>query len=317
MSDGGGLLRDDEGRLRSGWRLLLFLLLALALQVLGSSLLALVPLPEERLATVVRTGVTLAAAIGAGLLLLRTLDQRPPGALGFHLTRSAGPEMLWGLGVGAAILVAVLLPMAATGLVAFSGDTGTLGGWAATLTLGLAFLAIPAAAEEAVFRGYPFQVVTEGLGPAGATLLFSGLFAVGHANNPNVGWIALVNIGLAGVLLSVVYLRSRSLWAATGVHLGWNWAMAVAFDMPVSGLELVDTPLYDVAAVGPSWITGGAFGPEAGLAGTVAFVLGMVLVLKLPAFREAEGVRRTRPLVDRRLRSRDELALEGKAGGLS
>jgi uncharacterized protein len=38
--------------------------------------------------------------------------------------------------------------------------------------------------------------------------------------------LGLANIFLAGVMLAVAYLRTRSLWFATGVHLGWNWTMA-------------------------------------------------------------------------------------------
>lgn len=291
----GGVLRDAEGRLRSGWRILLFLVIAFAIQVLGSSLLLLLPLGSGPATMVATTAVTLVAAVAAGIQLLRTVDRRPAGALGFHLSRSAAPELLWGLLLGAAILVAVVVPQLVFGTLELRSDPGDVASWAGTMLLGLGLLAIPAAAEEAVFRGYPFQALTEGVGPIAATVIFSGLFAAGHANNPNVGWIAVANIFLAGVLLSFVYLRTRSLWSATGVHLGWNWAMAVGFDLPVSGLELVDTPLYDVAESGPDWVTGGAFGPEAGIAGTLAFGLGMLLVWRLPAFRESEAVRRLEP----------------------
>lgn len=305
-------LRGEGGRLRSGWRILLFVAVALPIQVLGASLFTGVgPGPGS---IVAQTSVTLVAAVIAGGLLLRLIDRRSAEALGFHMRRSAGPEAFWGFAVGVGILLAVAGPLTLLGMLQLGSDAGSLSDWMATLAMGLAMLAVPAAAEEALFRGYPFQALTEGIGPTAAVVLFSGLFAAGHANNPNVGWIALANIFLAGLLLSLAYLRTLSLWSATGLHLGWNWAMAVALDLPVSGLELVDTPLYDVVEAGPDWITGGAFGPEAGMAGTVAFLLGMVLVWKLPAFQPSEEVRRLEPLVDRGPRRGGAVAVDSEGG---
>src|SRR5690606_12477457 len=116
----------------------------------------------------------------------------------------------------------------------------------------------------------------------------------------NANAFAVANIFLAGVLLSVAYLRTRSLWFATAVHLGWNWTMASLLDLPVSGLEMLNTPLYEPAVSGPDWITGGAFGPEGGLIGLVGFGLALAAVGWLPQFREAPEMRALGPLVDRR-----------------
>jgi hypothetical protein len=93
-------------------------------------------------------------------------------------------------------------------------------------------------------------------------------------------------------------LQTRSLWFATAVHLGWNWTMATLFDLPVSGLRLVDTPLYDASVHGPLWLTGGGFGPEGGLVATGGFVLMMLAVWRVPGLAEPDELRRLRPLVD-------------------
>jgi hypothetical protein len=109
---------------------------------------------------------------------------------------------------------------------------------------------------------------------------------------------AIVNIFLAGVLLSLAYVRTRSLWFATGLHAGWNWTMASLFGFPVSGLSIVDTPLYDARETGADWWTGGAFGPEAGLAGTLAVLAGVLWLWRTRALAESERMRARRPLVD-------------------
>jgi membrane protease YdiL (CAAX protease family) len=216
---------------------------------------------------------TLFAAIVVGVLLLRLVEKRPASDLGFAVDLEAGPEFGLGTLVGILALVLACVVLLIVGGLRFAEDSGDWRIWGASVLTSLIFLAVPAAAEEALFRGYPFQKLVEGFGAPAATLVASAAFAIAHARNPAVNGFALFNIFLAGVVLSVAYLRTKSLWYATGVHLGWNWAMAGLLDLPVSGLELFDVPLYEPLDRGPAWLTGGAFGPEAGLAGVIGLAL--------------------------------------------
>lgn len=289
-----------DGRVRSGWRILLFAALFLIFLILGGGLLTLVPPADLRTALFWQGVVGLAAAIAAGAILLRRVDGRRVGALGFAWTGQAPRELLWGTMVGAASLGVVTAGLAAAGWLGYRPDEGTVGLYIATLATDFLIFAFAAAAEEAVFRGYPFQALVEGIGPVAATVLSSAAFALAHGANPNVGTIALINIFLAGVLLSAAYLRTRSLWFATAVHMGWNWSMASLFDLPVSGIAEFETPLYEPVLTGPDWVTGGAFGPEGGLGATVAFLVAILAVLKLPGLGEAPEMKALGPLVDRR-----------------
>lgn len=236
------------------------------------------------------------AAVAAGALLIRWLDRRPAGALGIGWTSRTVWEIGVGLAIGAGALVFAVALMVLVGGLRYTAQPGDVIGWLTTVATGFGGLAIPAFAEEALFRGYAFQVLVQALGGPIATLLASPLFAAAHAQNPNVDAFALVNIFLAGVLLSVAYLRTRSLWFATAVHLGWNWAMALPFDLPVSGQMLYDTPLYEPVLAGPRWLTGGEFGPEAGVVGTLAFGVALAAVLSTPGVKVAPEMRSLRPL---------------------
>lgn len=233
-------------------------------------------------------GLSLFAALGAGWFLLAALDGRPPRALGFALQRCAPGEALGGVLLGGVILAAVVGLMAAAGWLAYHSEPGTAGGMVTAWISGLLLLLLPAAFEEALFRGYAFQALVDGFGPVPAVLVGSVVFAGAHVWNPHVVPLALLNIFLAGVLLSAAYLRRRSLWLSTGVHIGWNWAMASVAELPVSGLAFLHTPLYGVVERGPDWITGGRFGPEGGLAGTAAFLLGLALLRLVPRAGAAE-----------------------------
>lgn len=256
---------------------LLFVLLAGGL----GGLTALAPLPIGWRVALGGTAWLLAAVL-AGAVTLRWLDGRSWRVLGFAPSRRAPGELAGGVGLGAALLLLAVVPLVLVGLVGFRAEAGGLAGYLASLAGGMFVLAAPAAAEEALFRGYPFQVLARAGGAGFAVLTTSAAFAALHGSNPNVGTIALANIFVAGVLLALVYLRTDSLWAATGVHLGWNWAMAVPLDLPVSGLNWIDTPALDAVVGAPAWLTGGAFGPEGGLCATLALLVGTALLWRVP-----------------------------------
>lgn len=295
--DADGVFHNDSG-LRAGWRIGIFVALFIGLTLAGQLTLSLLPPgPEEWLGLLVAT----AAALTAGVICITRLDGRPAGALGFPLRPAAARESLFGLIVGSLLIAAAVALLLLTGSAAFVAEAGGARSYLWTLGWQLAFFTLAAAVEELLFRGYPFQALVDGIGAWPATLLASAAFALAHAGNPNVTEIGLANIFLAGVLLSIAYLRTRSLWFATGVHVGWNWMMATVFDLPVSGLTRFDTPLYDAIETAPDWWSGGAFGPEAGLVGTLVLIGGMLWLLRSRRVTPAAYVRELRPLAVERL----------------
>ncbi|MEJ2679815.1 MAG: CPBP family intramembrane metalloprotease [Gemmatimonadota bacterium] len=260
-----------DGQLRGLWRFLLFGVLFFGLLQLE---IWVVPPPAAwgmRGALAWQGALMLLAAVAAGAMVLAT-EGGTAGDLGFRWRPQTPRELGVGFVIGGgAIAVAVLL-LAVAGQVRYAAEAGGGGAYARTLAVGLAVLALPAAAEEAIFRGYPLQTLARSVGPVTATVMMSAAFAAAHVWNPQVGPVALLNIFLAGVMLSMAYLWSRSLWFTSAVHLGWNWTMALPLSLPVSGLHMFDTPLYQ-AVVRPGWLSGGAFGPEGGLAGTLGFLV--------------------------------------------
>lgn len=244
------------------------------------------------------SAVTAAAALLTGVVMMRWVEGRSPLALGLAVGRGTAAEVGRGIVIGVASLAVAAALMLVLGDLRYMPRPGGTAQWVATVGSDLGTFAVAAFAEEALYRGYPFQVLARTAGPVAATVIASAAFAAGHAGNPNVDAFALLNIFLAGVLLSAAYLRTRSLWFATAVHLGWNWCMASLFDLPVSGLTMFDTPGYDALVSGARWVSGGAFGPEGGVVGTVALVLALVAVLRMRSVRPTGRTIATRPLVD-------------------
>ena len=283
--------------LRAGWRILGYLLLGAGAAIVLATIARGLGVPDGIAANAT---VLLLSALLAGWGMLVLVDRRRPGALGFALEPAAARDSAVGLGIGGALLGAAVALLAVAGMARWVADTGSTPEYVAALARSFAFFAVAAAMEEAVFRGYAFQALVQGTGVWPAVLGTSALFAFGHANNPNVTPVALANIFLAGVMLAVAYLRTRSLWFATALHLGWNWTMASLLDFPVSGFHM-DTPLYDARETGPDLLTGGTFGPEAGLPATAAIVLATAWMWRTRRLGPSPRMRSLRPLVDVRM----------------
>lgn len=290
--------RLPRGRLQAGWRILLWAVLLLLFYVAGQYAVSMLPGMPLGWATYIFLS---AAGLMAGWAVLTGLDGRPPGALGFAFSRAAISESVTGFGLGAGLIATAVILLLVTGSAAFAPDSGSAADYLSSLAWTLLYFWLAAAYEEVWFRGYGFQALVEGVGAWPAVIVSSALFSLLHGGNPNIDAAAFANIFLAGVMLAVAYLRTRSLWFATALHAGWNWSMASLFAFPVSGLNLIDTPLYDAVETGADWWTGGEFGPEAGLAGTFVLLIGLLVLVRGPAPREAPRMRALGPIVDRRL----------------
>jgi uncharacterized protein len=283
---------NNFGRLRSGWRLLVFVLAYFAVFFLITSALrvpyvllyGVIPnLPyAEFIENFIFRFALLATALIAGYLCLKFLEGLPWRALGLTLHEHWFRDLLVGSVIGiASLAVGVGVALIGGGLKFHLNSTGSAAGVARALLSSGALFVIAALAEEAMARGYPLQTFTRAHLTRLGVLLTSLFFAMLHLFNPNVFPVALVNTTLAGVWLAVAYLRTRSLWFPLGVHWAWNWALGSLFGLPVSGLHLVSHPLLQATDAGPTWLTGGSYGLEGGVAGTIALLLSTLFIWRI------------------------------------
>ena len=296
-----------DGRLRSGWRVALYAIVARLAQIIAAIVFGLAVgvilfvawsgagwTPEQVLERLVEELSTVATfspfAFGfrlwETLILLvivfvfrRLLDRRSFRALGFQLSRGWWQEALLGF---AFILVAwsVIFVLALIfGAATIAGFAWERAGWLAVfgaLVYGLLFSVLVGIAEETDARGYMLQNLAEGIRFVPAVIVSSAYFAVLHLLNPGAGWTSTVGIFFAGVMLALGYYVTGRLWFSIGMHAAWNFAEGPLFGFPVSGLDMGG--LFRLNITGPDWLIGGAFGPEAGgLA--VAVEIAMIAIL--------------------------------------
>jgi len=111
-----------------------------------------------------------------------------------------------------------------------------------------------------------------------AWAISSVVFGLLHGSNPNASWISTVNIIIAGIFLGLGMVLTGNLSISIGLHITWNFFQGNVFGFPVSGTRTGAT-LIATELVGPEWLTGGAFGPEAGVLGLAAMLIGSLLMV--------------------------------------
>ena len=130
---------------------------------------------------------------------------------------------------------------------------------------------IQGATEEIVTRGWLLNVLSTKYNIGVGILISSTLFGLMHLTNPNVNYIAVINIILVGLFYGLYVIKTNDLWAVCGMHSAWNFAQGNIFGFKVSGLDVSVGSLIDLNLVGSDFVTGGIFGPEAGI--TATFIL--------------------------------------------
>ena len=281
---------NDVGRMRSGWRALLFCAAVAVISILLATVLRfgyvlLLNFGPSRpyapfVADLIFRFTILGTALGAGYLCARWLENLPWRSLGLTFHQGWVRDLLIGCAIGfAALAVAVGIAAAAGGLrFSFDGGSGVAMPLLRSFVGTLVILFVAALAEEALFRGYGLQTLARAKLAWLGLLLTSVPFGLAHLSNPNVVFVAtFTNTALAGVWLGVAYLRTRSLWFPLGVHWSWNWALGWFFGLPVSGKNLPH-PLLTGNDLGPAWLTGGSYGIEGGVACTIALTIFTIFV---------------------------------------
>ncbi|MDQ3697784.1 MAG: CPBP family glutamic-type intramembrane protease [Gemmatimonadota bacterium] len=267
------LFQLPDGTLRAPWRLLGFFVIGtMCATVLGS---ASAVFARSKPGAAVSSWIFLVSLLVAHAVMLRAVDRLPWTVVGLARDQARPRYVAGGWLIGALAIGVPSVVLLGTGLLdvyRMPGGAADWWRWAASMAL---FLLPAALWEELVFRGYPFVVLRKAIGLPGALGLTSVLFGLAHVGNRPGSLLPLVLVVLAGFFLAAVLLATQSLWAAWMAHFAWNWVMAALLHTDVSGFLPAPPPAYRVADAGPDWVTGGAWGPEGGVAAGLGMTAGL------------------------------------------
>lgn len=211
---------------------------------------------------------------------VKVIEKRSLSSIGFNKNnwlKKYSLGFLIGL-VMMSIIVLILLsfgyitveknPIQLVGISAISSILVILFGWI-----------IQGATEEIVTRGWLLNVLSTKYNIGVGLLISSTLFGLMHLTNPNVNYIAVINIIFVGLFYGLYVIKTNDLWAVCGMHSAWNFAQGNIFGFEVSGLDVSVGSLIDLNLVGNNVITGGAFGPEAGIISTFILLVSIGILL--------------------------------------
>ncbi len=231
--------------------------------------------------------VTFGAGALLALLWVRFVENRSLASLGLRKQAAVsrfGRGLLMGLAFNAAAVfaiyalggydIAALFP-------AFSSPAALM--MIALLLLGFI---VQGSTEEILMRGWVMSAMASRFGIIIAIAVNSTIFAALHLGNEgldHINWIAMANIVLVGVFLSLYALRERSLLGVCGFHAAWNWLLGLGFGLEVSAMT-IDSPAllvdFDNKTGAATWLTGGSFGPEGSIVVTVLLAAGSLWFLR-------------------------------------
>lgn len=213
------------------------------------------------------------------LIWVRAVEQRPWATIGLG-SRVPARAFVRGLGIGLATLAAVVVAIWSGSGFRAAGFGRAWGALPALLNISLLLVcfAVQASVEELLFRGWLLSAVARKFNLPLAVLLTSAVFTLLHFA-PRQHWAAVLNFFLFSVFACAWSLRSGHIWGVMGWHAGWNWLLAVGFELPVTGLDAgLPALLVKLVPEGSVLANGGALGPEGSLWCTLFFVLGIALL---------------------------------------
>lgn len=197
----------------------------------------------------------------------RFWDKEKFMTLGFQTTNRL-KEFLVGLGMGLLIMGSAYVLFLALGQIRYINFDFDI----MDILLSVIVFILVAVTEEVLIRGYVLKNLMVSFNKYVALIISSLLFSFIHGANPNIDWLSLVNLFLAGILLGLSYIHTRNLWFPIALHLSWNLFQTL-FGFNVSGQDFYS--LVNFRIIENSLLNGGEFGFE----GSVFCVVAQLVVI--------------------------------------
>ena len=198
-------------------------------------------------------------------LFIRFIDRKPLESIGLRI-KGYEKDLKMGLALGAGLIAIGFLILFILGYLSVDGFSFPVG----TLILYFLLFVVVSFHEEIMMRGYVLNNLMQSMNRYAALSISSVIFMSIHLLNPNVNFLSVVNLFLAGIVLGIYYIHKPNLWLPIGMHLTWNFFQGPIFGFEVSGIETKS--IINQSVRGTEIITGGAFGFEGSILATILII---------------------------------------------
>ncbi|UCH62405.1 MAG: CPBP family intramembrane metalloprotease [Fidelibacterota bacterium] len=283
-------LNLDENRLRAGWRLLLVLI---ALPIVSRILNPIIKpvfggtLEDDMIRWIFRGVLVVITATLVVWIGRRYLDKKTFSSLGVRLNGLGVWDLLVGFLISGLMVGIVFVVLRYFEIIKIQEIGWDGNGILPFLEMFLWLIGVGATvawSEELGFRGYILQNLGEGIGIVWAVVVSCLLYGLMHMINPNSTMLSGLLIAMIGFLRILGWLRTGQLWLSMGMHAGWNFFQGPIFGFSISGYSTDSLIKHSLS--GPDWVTGGSFGPEAGIVVVPVVLLGLLAMVLWTSRRE-------------------------------
>ncbi|ERI91646.1 CAAX amino terminal protease family protein [Clostridiales bacterium oral taxon 876 str. F0540] len=293
------IFKNNNNELRSGWKLVsimaLYIGISFVLQIILGMVLGVIFMKGTDLSSLNDSinnfiknsagGLFLSQFIDAAgfiialIIMLKAVDKKSFRNIGLTSIGIDFKDFGAGLLFGAISFTAIFIVLLLTKNISLQNSLGSPK-FSSYTCWGIGLFILVGFKEELLSRGYSITALNQMKRPWLSILISSLMFSALHLLNPNVKALGLINIVFVGILFGYMFVKTNNLWMPIGYHITWNYFQGNVFGFAVSGNEAHG--IYNINVLKDNILTGGAFGPEAGILTTIVIAIGILVVWSMP-----------------------------------
>ena len=205
-------------------------------------------------------------------LFMKFIDKQKFLEIGFQLNKRF-KDIIFGIILGFVIYLLAFFILLIIGQINFIGYNFNIN----KILVSIFLFASVSIYEEVIFRGYMLKNLLESFNPYVALFISSIFFSLIHGANPNVTFLGLCNIFLAGFFLGVSYIFTKNLWFPIALHFSWNFFQTM-FGFSVSGMDFYSIVQFEILE--NNYLNGGKFGFESSVLSLIIILISTILIWK-------------------------------------
>lgn len=223
----------------------------------------------------------MAAIIAVSILYWKLIEKRKLSEMG--VTRNFSGWFI-GAGIGALLIIVSVSVIMLTGTIKFSGLSGHFN--IAMFLLMFGAYAVQGASEEFLCRGLVLCSLKDRVPMPVAIAASTFVFTFNHWGNftgsePKYIFSGVFCLIVISCVFSFLTLKTKSIWAACGLHSVWNFCLSCVLGLNLSGSEGASAALIDMKSAGENLLNGGNYGIEASIIADIVIAAAAVLMWQL------------------------------------
>jgi hypothetical protein len=211
----------------------------------------------------------LMGSIAVVAIFRKWIDRESFKSLGFGL-KNVSRELIIGFLMGVVLITLGFVILLGIHEISFVGTNLN----AVNLLLSIVLFVAVGINEELLFRGYILGNFMLSMNRWVALLVSSVVFSLLHMGNANFDWFSFLCILLAGILLGLPYIYTKSLWLPIAFHFSWNFFQGTIYGFNVSGNT--EYNLIQQSRVSDTLLNGGKFGFEGSILAVIFLTLTII-----------------------------------------